>query len=227
MSWTLGQVKARVRNLVDDPNVTWTKDDFIVPLINEIYDDYNSKLASTGDSWDIGVVEVPGIQPGTPNMAPFQIGTGPLATLTDQPERIDWKVAGNDPSYYQLVPNYQMIPDVQPLQFMAGWEWRSNVIWLTPSSIAVDLRVRGEFAPSVLANDDDVLTSAPRMGYAVAYGTAEICATVRGNAAWEKTYGLKAMEGMDEIMSQLTKDSQGQVRRLGRQTMRGARRGYR
>lgn len=227
MSWTLAQTKARVRALLDDPAGSYLTDDFIVPLIQEVYDDANSQLASTQSNWDISVVECPAIQPGTPNLASLQIGTGPLATLTDQPRRIDWKVAGNDPSYYQLVPSYQVLPDVDPLQFMAGWEWRSEVIWLTPSSIAVDLRVRGEFGPPALTSDDSVLISAPRIGYVVAYGTAALIAAVRGNAAWEKSYGEKAMEGMDEIMGQLVRDSQASVRRLGRQTQRGGRRGYR
>ncbi len=91
MSWTLGQVKARVRNLLDDPEGSYLTDDFLVPLICEVYDDANSQLASTQSSWDIALVEVPGIAPGTPNLASYQTGDGPLANLTDQPLRIDWK----------------------------------------------------------------------------------------------------------------------------------------
>lgn len=220
MSSTLGQVKARVRSLLDDPNGSYLTDAFIVPLIGQVYDDSNSQLASTLSSWDIGVVEVPGIQPGTPNMESYQAGNGLLAGLTDQPERIDWKVAGNDPSYYQLVRNYEVLPDVQPQQAMIGWEWRSEVVWLTPCSIAVDLRFRGEFGPQPLTSDDSVLTSHPRIGYVVAYGTAALIATVRGNKEWETSYGQKAIEGMDEIMEQLVRAEQGQIRRLGRQTQR-------
>jgi hypothetical protein len=221
MSWTLGQVKARVRNLLDDPQGSYLTDDFVIPLIQEVYDDANSQLASTQSSWDIAVVECPGIVPGTPNLDPLQTGTGPLATLTDQPLRIDWKTAGDDPSYYQLVPNYEVLPDLQAQQGMAGWEWRSEVIWLTPSSIAVDLRIRGEFGPPALSTDNSVLISHPRIGYVVAYGTAALIATVRGNATWEKTYSEKALEGMDEIMEQLVRAEQGQCRRVGRQTQRG------
>jgi hypothetical protein len=220
VSWTLGQVKARIRSLVDDPNASWTDDAFLDPLVNEAYNDANSQLASTQSSWDIADVEVPGIQPGLPNMESFQT-TGVLAQLTDQPERIDWKVAGQDPSYYQLVPNYGVLPDLQPQQGMAGWEWRSEVIWLTPSSIAVDLRVRGEFAPAPLTDDTSVLTSHPRIGYVIAYGVAALAAVVRGNPGWTQQYEQKAIEGMDEIMEQLTRESQGQVRRTGRQTRRG------
>ncbi len=74
MSWTLGQVKARVRKLLDDPQGSYLTDAFLVPLICEVYDDVNSQLASTQSSWDIAVVEVPGIPPGTPNLAPYQTG---------------------------------------------------------------------------------------------------------------------------------------------------------
>ena len=64
---------------------------------------------------------------------------------TGQPLRIDWKPAGDDPDYYRLVRNYEVLPDLQPRAGVAGWEFRSEVIWLTNCSIAVDLRIRGEF----------------------------------------------------------------------------------
>jgi hypothetical protein len=220
MSWTLGQVKARVRNLLDDPQGSYLTDSFLVPLICEVYDDANSQLASTQGSWDISVVEVPGVPAGTPNLAAWQAPGGLLAALTDQPVRIDWKPAGDDPSFYRLVRNYGVLPDLQPRAGVSGWEFRSEVIWLTNSSIAVDLRVRGEFAPPALTSDESVLVSHPRMGYVVAYGTAALVATVRGNGAWTRQYEQKALEGMDELMEQVVRAEQGLVRRAGRQTQR-------
>lgn len=225
MSWTLGQVKSRVRNLLDDPNGSYLTDSFIVPLIAEVYDDVCSQMESTQSQWDIAVVEVPGIPAGTPNMQQFQLGTGPLYNLVDQPERIDWKVAGQDPSYYQFVTNYGVLPDWQPQQGIFGWEFRSSVIWLGNCSINVDLRVRGEFSPPALTEDDSVLTAHPRIGYVVAYGTAALIATVRGNDAWTAKYELKAQEGMDDILQEIVRSEQGQVRRIGRQTQRGRGRG--
>ena len=66
-----------------------------------------------------------------------------------------------------------------------------------------------------------MLISHPRIGYVVAYGTAAMIAAVRGNAAWEKSYGEKAIEGLDEVMEQLVRAEQGQIRRIGRMTRRG------
>jgi hypothetical protein len=221
MSWTLGQVKARVRNLLDDPQGSYLTDAFIEPLINEVYDDANSQLANTGTSWDISTVECPNIAAGTPNLAPQQQPGQLLGTLTDQPLRIDWKPAGNPPQNYQLVHNYEVLPDFLPQQGIPGWEFRSDVIWLGPATFAVDLRIRGEFGPPVLTSNDSVLISHPRIGYVVAYGTAALIATVRGNEAWTQQYEQKALEGMDEIMEQLVKAEQGQVRRVARMTRRG------
>lgn len=226
MSWTLAQVKARVRSLLDDPQGSYLTDSFIVPLINQVYDDCNSQIASTQSSWDIDVNEVLGVVPGTPNLADAQLDDGPISHLTDQPLQIDWKPAGTDPAYYKLVQNCQVLPDVQPQQGIGFWEYRSDVIWLTPSSIAVDLRVRGEFAPAALSQDSSILTSSPRIGYVVAYGTAALVGLVRGNAAWESVYNQKAMEGMDEIMEQLVRAEQGQTRRVKRQSGRYYGRNY-
>ena len=75
-------------------------------------------------------------------------------------------------------------------------------------------------APPPLTNDDSVLLSHPRIGYVVAYGTAALIATVRGNEAWTQQYEQKALEGMDEIMEQLVRAEQGQVRRAARQSRR-------
>ena len=220
-NWTVGRVKARARALVDDPRGSWCTDDFLVPLIQDLYDDANAQLVSTQSSWDIGVVEIPGVVPGTPNLADQQTAGGLLAQMTDQPLRIDWKPAGQPASTYLLVPNKEVLPDIQPAQYMVSWEYRANVIWLTPCTMAVDLRVRGEFDPPDLSQDTSVLTSHPRVGVAISYGVAALCAVVRGNKAWEVTYNQKYMEIMDEVMGELVRSEQGQLRRIGRQTRRG------
>ena len=222
-SWTVGRVKGRVRALVDDPRGSWADDAFLTPLIQDLYDDANSQFVSTQSSWDIGVVEVPGVQPGIPNLSAEQAPGGLLAQLTDQPLRIDWKPAGQAASYYQLIPNFEVLPDIQPSQYVMGWEYRSEVIWLTPCTISVDLRVRGEFDPPDLNQDASVLTSHPRIGYAISYGIAALCGNIRGNDKWAEAYNNKYMEAMDNIMGELVRAEQGQIHRLGRQTGRGGR----
>lgn len=222
-NWTAGRVKGRVRSLVDDKRGSWCTNDYVTPLIQDLYDDANSQLVSTQSSWDIGVVELPGIQPGTPNLADQQTVGGLLAQLVDQPLRIDWKPAGQPASTYLLVPNFQVLPDIQPPQYMLGWEYRSEVIWLTPCTVVVDLRVRGEFDPPDLNEDASVLTSHPRIGVAISYGVAALIGTIRGNAKWEASYNAKYEEVMDDIMGELVRSEQGNINRLGRQTRRGGR----
>ncbi|HUD21837.1 MAG TPA: hypothetical protein VMQ60_03250 [Acidobacteriaceae bacterium] len=222
-SYTVGRVKGRVRSLVDDPRASWCTDDFLIPLVQDLYEDSSSQLVSTQSSWDIGVVEVPGIQPGTPNLSAQQVAGGMLAQLTDQPLRIDWKPAGQAAAYYLLIPNYEVLPDIQPAQYMLGWEYRSDVIWLTPCTIEVDLRIRGEFDPPDLNEDASVLTSHPRIGLAVSYGVGSLIGVIRGNKGWETSYNAKYEEIMDDIMTELVRSEQGQIRRIGRQSGRGGR----
>ncbi|MDE2102632.1 MAG: hypothetical protein KGL39_35630 [Patescibacteria group bacterium] len=221
MARTFGEVKARVRALLDDPSGSYLTDSFIDPIVNEVYSDINSQLTSTQSSYDIAVIEVPGVTPGTPNLSYVQGPGQLLGGLASQPERIDWKVAGNDPSYYSLVTNYNVLPDVQPQQGISGWEYRAGVIWLTRCSILVDIRVRGEFIFPPLVKDDDVLQGHDRLGYVVAYGTASLIGAIRGNQAWAASYDAKATEGLDDIMGELVRAEQGQVRRIGRQTQNG------
>ena len=83
--------------------------------------------------------------------------------------------------------------------------------------------MRGEFGPPALNDDASVLVSHPRIGYVVAYGTAALIATVRGNEAWAKEYGEKAVEGMDDILTEIVRSEQGNVKRTGRQTGRSRR----
>ena len=93
-----------------DPQGSYLTDAFLVPLSARsttmpIRNSHRPNLAGhrrrrgAGDS------------AGHPNLAAYQNGNGPLATLTDQPLRIDWKPAGDDPSYYRLVRNYGVLPD--------------------------------------------------------------------------------------------------------------------
>jgi hypothetical protein len=68
-----------------------------------------------------------------------------------------------------------------------------------------------------------VLISHPRIGYAVSYGVAALIGAVRGNDKWQTAYNAKYEEAMDDIMGELVRAEQGQVRRIGRQTGRGGR----
>ncbi len=97
------QVKARVRNLLDDPQGSYLTDDFITPLIRRSTTTPIHRWPQRRALMTSAVIEVAGILPGTPNLGAYQAGKGPLSSLVAQPLRIDWKAAGDDPVHYQLI----------------------------------------------------------------------------------------------------------------------------
>ncbi len=215
---TRGDVKAKVRSLLDDVQGSYLDDAFLDPLIQQEYEAAASELAGTLSPFDEMVVEVPGVTAGTSDLSAYQAAGKPLETLVN-PERIDWKVAGQPSWFYRKLRGpMDMLPDTRPDQCPIGWEWRAEIIYITPATADVDLRVRGEFGVPILRSDDDQLTLHKRIGYAIGYRVAALAAAVRGNSEWVKNYGDQAIVAMDEIEAQLVRADQGKVRRVGRMT---------
>lgn len=216
---TLGDVKAQIRSLLDDTDATYTDDAFLLPKIQRKYRQYETRLTATESPYEENVVEIIGLQPGTTDLSAQQ-GSGGQLFLLNQPTRIDWKLSGADVSQYIEVPLYDVLPDVDPLNLVAGWEWRSRIIQLTPALVAVDLRVRGEFEVAPLTDDSQVLALHPDIGTALSYGVARLVAITLGNPQWATDFGLLEEESLEDIEGQMTRAEQGKVRRVGRQTGR-------
>jgi hypothetical protein len=222
---TRGEVKARVRSLVDDVQASYTDDAWIDPLIQQEYEAAASELEETKSPFDEQVVELPAIAAGTADLSAFQAQGKLLETLV-LPERIDWKPQGTPSWRYRRLPGPKdMLPDLPAFQAPVAWEWREEIIYFTPSTMIIDLRVRGEFDVAVLRDDSSPLALHKRIGYVVALRVAASVAKVRGNKDWVADYTADAQKGMDEIAQQMTRAEQGKVRRVGRMTRRNRTRG--
>lgn len=222
---TRGAVKARIRSLVDDVQASYTDDAWIDPLIQQEYEAAASELEETKSPFDEQVVELPAIAAGTADLSAFQAQGKPLETLV-LPERIDWKPQGQPPWRYRMLPGPKdMLPDLPAFQAPVAWEWREEIIYFTPSTMIIDLRIRGEFDVAVLRDDSSPLTLHKRIGYVIALRVAASVAKVRGNQQWVEDYTADAQKGMDEIAAQMVRAEQGKVRRIGRMTRRNRTRG--
>lgn len=218
-----GEVKARIRSLVDDVQASYTDDAFLDPLVQQEYEAAASELEDTKSPFDDYVVELPAIATGTGDLSAYQAATKPLETLT-LPERIDWKPQGQPQYMYRMLPGPKdMLPDLPALEYPTAWEWRGNIIYFTPALLNIDMRVRGEFDVPTLRDDADPLILHKRIGYVIALRVAASIGKVRGNQAWTQVYSADAQKGMDEIAEQMTRAAQGIVRRVGRMTRRNRR----
>lgn len=230
MDNTLKSVKAKVRSLVGDVMGDFTTDAYLTPLINQAYEDQTTELmADTDSSFDDWVFDVLGVPQGTTSLANYQAsqmanedGTktnGPLYGLVT-PICVEWKIGGQPDNCYVEANRTGKLPNISPATpsgpYQIEWEWRGNIIYMTPVTYTIDIRVRGEFSPPSLVNDTDILAIHPRMGTAVAYGTSALIGVERSNANFVTNYTAQAQKILDNISNMLTKGEQGTTTRIGR-----------
>jgi hypothetical protein len=211
----LTTVKTRIRSLVDDPDATYATDAFLLPLINQKYEELYNRMLSTGAEFERKVVELFGVAPQTPDLSAYNLAGQPLELMV-QPLMLEWKLAGLDSTNYRQATLVDKKKDVIADQFIEEWEWRTGIIYLTPCVLAVDLRIRGDFLFDSLAADQDVVAVTKNFGHALAYGAAALVGAVRGNQAWMQAYTLLQDSAVDDVMLYLTRKDQAKIRRIGR-----------
>lgn len=216
----LAEVKSRIRALVDDPDGTYVTDGFLAPLINQKYEEIYNRMLSTGAEFERRVVELANIPALTSDLSAYNL-PGRELELMLQPLLLEWKQAGLDPTSYRTAALVDRVKDVVPGQTLDDWEFRSGVIYITPTSQAVDIRIRGDFLFAPLTAETDAIAAAKNLGHAVAYGTASLIGTVRGNQAWTQAYAILQDNAVDDVMQYLARKDQAKVRRVGRISRRG------
>lgn len=215
----LSTVKSRIRSLVDDPDASYATDAFLLPLINQKYEELYNRMLSTGAEFERRGVELFNVPAQTTNLSSYALTGQPLELMV-QPLEFEWKQAGLDPTNYQTASLVDKIEDVIPGQLVDDWEWRAGVIYFTPSTLALDIRIRGDFLFAALNTDTDVVAVSKNFGHALAYGTAALVGAVRGNQAWAQAYTLLQDNALDDIMQYLTRKDQAKIRRVGRMSRR-------
>lgn len=215
----LGTVKSRIRSLVDDPDASYATDAFLLPLINQKYEELYNRMLSTGAEFERGVTEILNVPAQTPNLSAYALPGQPLELMI-QPLQFEWKQAGLDPTNYKPASLVDKVKDVIPDQLVDDWEWRAGVIYFTPCTLNVDIRIRGDFLFAALTTDSDAIAVTKNFGHALAYGAAALVGAVRGNQAWAQAYTLLQDNAVDDVMQYLTRKDQAKIRRVGRMTQR-------
>lgn len=208
----------------------FTTDAYILPFINQVYEQQATQLEANADSsFDEFVRDVPALPIGTTNLENYQsetmtdedgeASTGPLFGLVT-PITVEWKQIGQPDANYVEAARTGKLPNVSPAApsppYIMQWEWRASVIYLTPLGYPCDIRVRGEFAFGNLLKDSDILGIHPKMGVPVSYGAAALIGQERNNASYATGYAEQADQALENIENILVKAEQGTVTRIGR-----------
>jgi hypothetical protein len=142
--------------------------DYIINFIGVVNSDINNRFQALGLNYDTQVVVLTNVPANTTDLSSYQADGGLLANLvtpdsTDGSSPIEWRLAGQSDTDWQPVPMSGKVFDTntaaagKPVASDTGivesFEFRGGIIYLSPCNQVVDLRVRGDFLPSV-ADDD-------------------------------------------------------------------------
>jgi len=190
----------------------WLNDEYLSPKCQTAYEQAITYLAGQCSPYIERVVEVIGVPVGIDpnNLVPFAGGqkTPPLAGLIE-PRLIDFKPTGTPQNQYKPVQECQVLPDT-PGQVVQG---------------VFDIRVRGDFRPAPLTDNDSVIEVYPLAAHALAFSIGALIGMERPNQAWAQNYGKQAQAAWDEIARKLTQQQQHLTFRLGSPNRGGNQRG--
>jgi hypothetical protein len=225
-------VKATVRAILGDNAKKWTTDAYLDPIVRHCFDLQVIYLLDTCSPFITKVVTVPGLPPGTTDLSAWQSNTKDqsLFGLMD-PLRLDWKIAGQpDPTYCEVIKT-DVLPSYSPQCPMPlvqmRYEWRRMVVYITPTSFPIDLRVRGEFLPEPLIKEDQLIPLHPLLGAALAEESAACASRERANPGQMQAYELVGTAALDNISNALVRSGQDTTIRVARVSgRRGRRYGY-
>jgi hypothetical protein len=217
-------LKARIRDLVEDSGAEYTTDDYLQNKVAMAYDDLYNKLRMTGTQFDESVIELINVPAGTSDLGQYFASGKELELLLNvSPQGFDWKLTGLDATNYLPAKLVGKNPDVQPGQVIMSYEWRKGNIYFTPVTAAVDIRIRGEFLFSALKEDANQIQAGINVGNVLTYWTCALIGIVRGNPQWEKSYQFKGDLAFDDIAIMLTKANLAKVFRVARMSRRRSR----
>jgi hypothetical protein len=203
---TRGDVYGYVASLAGDPNRDWLEPEYFGPMCQVAYDTAIQYLEGTCSPYIERVVTVPAVPVGVDesDLVPYSTSTGtaqkvyPLSGLM-KPRFIDFKPAGTPNNQYKPATELSVLPDTPP-QVRAG---------------SFDIRIRGDFKPRPLLDDDTIVELHPNAGHALAYSVMALIGAERPNQGWVDRFGSLAQNAWDEIAADLIRQQQHLTFRLG------------
>jgi len=239
---TLGATVGRCQSLlagVVGPKAGMYSRDYLLPFINQAYEDMDVAIRNGSSKNLEAVIEVLNVPVGTSDLSKYQgyqaaqrgdqqPVRGPLVGLFD-PLRMWVKTAGQLPQFYTpAIGPRDTLPHINPPGITPGtyavqvtFCWMGNNLSITPVAGPIDIQVYGRFNPPELVSDDDLLILYPRMTAALAYAASALTGVERTNPAILQGYELRATAMLDNIIADVIRQCQKNARRLAKIGGRG------
>lgn len=215
----------RVQQLFEDQNESWCDKDYVQSWLEMHNEDLESLLENLDLSYDTVVVGPITVTAGTTDLSSFQTETEPLENMI-YPIALEWRYPGENDLQWRPIDSVDKVIDtnssateqavVSNLSGILSYEWRGGTIYISPSSVDVEVRARIEALPSALNIDNTNYVKG--MTNVLAYGVAEMIAGTRGGTGNSKLMILFSawhQRALDNIADRLVKNEQKIPRRMG------------
>lgn len=204
----------RVQLCMEAQGEDWCSADYVIQWLAMHNEDIESFLENLDLSLDTDVIVLPAVPAGTLDLSEYQNDGMPLSQMM-LPVALEWRLVGQDDTQWEPIPKKDKVLDVMTSPGVASYEWRRGLVFISPSSVDVDIRIRCEDLPAVL--DNDSATYIKGMNNVLAYGVAALICGSRGgpSAANAIYFEGKKETALSDVADRMVKDEQSAVRVMG------------
>jgi hypothetical protein len=201
-------VFGEVRALIGDPEGDWATDDHQLPFLRLAIDTLvNDMLENPNIGRYKTVVEIPNLAAGERSLGAHFASGGQLAGLKLVLSMKE-KAAGADESQYTPMIAVSDIPtDVRGLGINRFFRFDGDDIHLPGASVALDVRIFGEFDPAPVTDGDSPIL--PNSLHLLKLATASLVAGDHGNRRMEEKYAAMYERALGNRLNHIVMEMQG------------------
>jgi hypothetical protein len=136
----VGSIVRRVQSLLDNPSGSKFTSDYVMPFIDQEYDEMDVDLERLGMQY-IEQVAIFDVAANVTDLTYAVAGGQPLQYMK-LPRRLTWKLQGQPDVLYQLSQHVTELRDTDGAnQGVPEWRFADGALQVTPSSVAATLRI--------------------------------------------------------------------------------------
>lgn len=206
----------------DDLDGVWCDKDYVLGFVEIANEDLENLIEDLDLSYDTVVLILPAVAAGTTDLSAFEAVGQPLENMMF-PVALEWKLPADTNISWRPIPQVDKVVDIltpapagspSATLGIASYEWRSQVIYISPSSVPTDIRIRFENLPSILNTDSSVYIRG--LKNSLVYAVCEqICWNRGGGMSKQAPYfTTKKEEAVGLLIDRLVKQEQVTNRRM-------------
>jgi hypothetical protein len=221
---SVADIITTVLNCFDDQAQDRFDKDYILSFLTAENKSVENILENLDLSYDTSIYVLSPVPAGTTDLSAWQADGQTLQNMMF-PIALEWRLTGQNDTQWNPINHTDKIIDTNlsptgiavssSIAGIASYTWRKRVIYISPSSVDVEIRIQVEELPAQLQVDSDTYIAG--LDNVLAYRVAEKIAMGQGagSSKLAAIFRQWAAEDFDPIQDRLVKEEQTVSRRMG------------